>query len=443
MNITPVNIFAKPNTGQGTGTGTSSSPFSNNNFLSNTKKGTLADNATFNVPNTQMGSSVFRNQATTNNTSNSIGQGIFKGYDPTPYGQRPITNSHQSNMSGVFGINQGQNQGSSTVGIFNTLTGQNQSPTSGSMFGRSAQTQPANSTGMTGIFNKNSPQNGIFNQTNNQGTTIWMGQSNSNGIFNQNQQKPPTQTSPFVQNIGNQPIQPNQGNQTQNPFNQNIFNPQGQNITPPQLPGFFPNNSQPFNPQLQPNTPLDANVQQYLMHFAQFLNNKNNMMQDPMQMNQVNQMPGMNHPVQNMGDYHMFLNQAINSDAVKKHATSKELFESAESWANQVMPPPNYRLFSEQARQKQIEKLFDAKMLPYPFEMSHKDLPPVEPTIEMIESMNDEYSCRIILSELRMRLKKTFDQSIKAIPSETSSSDFSNKKIKGIPYFHQLQIMWR
>jgi len=139
----------------------------------------------------------------------------------------------------------------------------------------------------------------------------------------------------------------------------------------------------------------------------------------------------------------MFLNQAINSDAVKKHATSKELFESAESWANQVMPPPNYRLFSEQARQKQIEKLFDAKMLPYPFEMSHKDLPPVEPTIEMIESMNDEYSCRIILSELRMRLKKTFDQSIKAIPSETSSSDFSNKKIKGIPYFHQLQIMWR
>jgi hypothetical protein len=165
------------------------------------------------------------------------------------------------------------------------------------------------------------------------------------------------------------------------------------------------------------------------------------MMQNPNIMSQ--QMTGMNQPAQLTGDYRMFLNQAMNSDAVRRHATSKELFESAENWANRIMPPPNHRLYSENARQRQIEKLFDAKMLPYPFEMSQKDLPPIEPTMEMIESMNDEYNCKLILSELWLRFKKGFDQLIKSLPAETSTSLISQKIIKDLPFFKQLVIMWK
>jgi hypothetical protein len=43
----------------------------------------------------------------------------------------------------------------------------------------------------------------------------------------------------------------------------------------------------------------------------------------------------------------MFLNDLANNEAVKKYASSKELFEVAENYANGLMPSSGHQLMKE------------------------------------------------------------------------------------------------
>lgn len=241
------------------------------------------------IPNAmpaQIGSSIFRNMGAQNAsqptpfTGNS--NGIFNQQpnaqqNSTPFGSRTISISPQNNpgnfFSNIAGTNQPQN--SNSLGIFNkTNTTQNSQSTG--IFGRSPQNQQTNATnlfsqgGTTGLF---SSGNQGMSANNFMGTST----NNNTAIFRQGQGN--TQGLPF----GNQ----NQPISSPNFFNQIQNNNQNQN-------GLFPSNHQMFNPSFQPNTPLDANVQQYLRHFAQFLDAKDQMgFQNPMMaLNQQNQMQG-------------------------------------------------------------------------------------------------------------------------------------------------------
>lgn len=42
-----------------------------------------------------------------------------------------------------------------------------------------------------------------------------------------------------------------------------------------------------------------------------------------------------------------------------------------------------------------------------------RELPPIETTLELLERMNDPFTCKLILSELWARLKKQVEDNLK------------------------------
>ena len=121
------------------------------------------------------------------------------------------------------------------------------------------------------------------------------------------------------------------------------------------------------------------------------------------------------------------------------------MLDFAEGLANQVVEPEDVLSSLSEARKKEVTKLFERSSQVYPSAIRARELEPCEDFDEILDKMNDDLSCRLILENLWSVVKSRLEEMMKMLRAleKKIPREEKERSIKDCPFKEVLLSTWQ